>query len=66
MDLRLELIDNERYRYVLLRTSAVRNASYEMYRRMGFDDTGVYMEVPARRLDGTTHTDRRLFLSKVV
>lgn len=66
VDLRLEQIDRERFRYVLLRTSAIRNASYEMYRRMGFDDTGVYTEVAARRLDGTSRTDRRLFLSKVV
>ena len=66
VDLRLQLLDRQRYRYVLLRTSAVRNASYEMYRKMGFDDTGVYMEVPSRRIDGTTRTDRRLFLSLVV
>ena len=66
VDLRLQLIDRERWRHVLLRTSAVRNTSYEMYRKMGFEDTGVYMEVPARRVDGTTKTDRRLFLSMVL
>jgi len=66
VDLRLQLIDRERWRHVLLRTSAVRNASYEMYRHMGFEDTGVYMEVPARRVDGSTKTDRRLFLSMVL
>lgn len=66
VDLRLELMDRTRFHYVLLRTSAVRNASYEMYRRMGFDDTGVYMEVASRKTDGGTRTDRRLFLSKVV
>jgi ribosomal protein S18 acetylase RimI-like enzyme len=63
---RLNRIDRQRYRYALLRTSAVRNASYEMYRRMGFDDTGVYMEVSSRRVDGSTRTDRRLFLSIVL
>lgn len=51
---------------MVLRTSAVRNASYEMYMKLGFDDMGVYMEVPSRRLDGRTSTDRRLFLSKVL
>lgn len=66
IDLRLQLIDRERWRHVLLRTSAVRNTSYEMYRKMGFEDTGVYMEVPARRNDGSTRTDRRLFLSMVL
>jgi GNAT superfamily N-acetyltransferase len=66
IDLRLQLIDRQRWRHVLLRTSAVRNTSYEMYRRMGFEDTGVYMEVAARRVDGSTKTDRRLFLSMVL
>jgi ribosomal protein S18 acetylase RimI-like enzyme len=60
---RLACVDTEKYRYVLLRTSASKNAGYEMYRKMGFEDTGVYMEVSARRMDGSTRTDRRLFLS---
>lgn len=64
--LRLELVDRRRFHHVVLRTSAVRNASYEMYLAMGFDDTGVYMEVPARRTDGSVSTDRRLFLAKVL
>ena len=63
---RVDLIDKRRYTHVALRTSAVRNASYEMYLFMGFDDMGVYMEVPSRRLDGRVTTDRRLFLSKVL
>jgi GNAT superfamily N-acetyltransferase len=66
INLRLQLIDRNRWRHVLLRTSAMRNTSYEMYRKMGFEDTGVYMEVPARRQDGSTRTDRRLFLSMVL
>ena len=64
--LRLGLIDAQRYSHATLRTSAIRNESYEMYMSMGFDDMGVYMEVPARRVDGTVSTDRRLFLSKVL
>lgn len=63
---RLALIDPRRYTQVVLRTSAVRNASYEMYMSFGFDDIGVYMEVPARRLDGIVTTDRRLFLAKAL
>lgn len=66
VDLRLQLVNHERYRHALLRTSASRNAAYEMYRKMGFEDTGVYMEVPSRRNDGTTRTDRRLFMAKVI
>lgn len=66
VDLRLQLLDRVRFRHVLLRTSASRNAGYDMYRKLGFEDTGVYMEVPSRKNDGTTKTDRRLFLSKVV
>lgn len=66
VNVRLGLVDPQRYSHVVLRTSAIRNASYEMYLSMGFDDIGVYMEVPARRVDGSVTTDRRLFLSKVV
>lgn len=63
---RLALIDTRRYSQVVLRTSAIRNASYEMYMSLGFDDIGVYMEVPARRMDGIVTTDRRLFLAKAL
>ena len=62
--MRLQQIDAERYTHAVLRTSATRNASYEMYMRLGFDDMGVYMEVPAPRIDGSQTTDRRLFLSR--
>lgn len=63
---RLDLIDRARFDHVILRTSANRNAAYEMYKTLGFEDTGVYMEVPSRRNDGSFRTDRRLFLAKVV
>ncbi len=63
---RLDRIDPIRYTHVVLRTSATRNASYEMYMGMGFDDMGVYMEVPSLRVDGRQTTDRRLFLSRVI
>ena len=51
---------------MILRTSATKNAAYEMYLRLGFEDTGVYMEVPSRRNDGSFRTDRRLFMAKVL
>lgn len=63
---RIERIDPRRYTHAVMRTSATRNAAYEMYRSLGFEDTGVYMEVPARRTDGRTRTDRRLFMAKVL
>lgn len=63
IDLRLSLIDRSRFAYVLLRISAVKDAVYDMYRRIGFEDTGVYTEVAYRRMDGATRTDRRVYLS---
>jgi GNAT superfamily N-acetyltransferase len=66
VEVRLAVIDRQRFTHVVLRTSAVRNASYQMYMRRGFDDMGVYMEVPSRRVDGRVATDRRLFLHKVL
>lgn len=63
---RLELIDHQKYTHVVLRVSAVRNRSYDMYLDMGFDDIGVYTEVHSRRTDGRVSTDRRLFLSKML
>lgn len=63
---RLRLIDRDRYSHVVLRVAASRNASYDMYRSMGFEDMGVYMEVPMLRTDGSVTTDRRLFLCSVI
>ena len=66
MDWLHELLDRRRFGHMVLRTSAVRNTSYEMYMRRGFEDMGVYMEVGARRTNGKVSTDRRLFLHKVL
>ncbi len=63
---RLELIDHQKYTHVVLRVSAVRNRSYDMYMDMDFDDIGVYTEVHSRRTDGRVSTDRRLFMSKLL
>jgi ribosomal protein S18 acetylase RimI-like enzyme len=63
---RIALVDRTRYSHLLLRVSASRNASYDLYRSMGFEDMGVYMEVPAMRTDGRVVTDRRLFLCSII
>lgn len=66
IEARLASVDRARFDHVILRTSALKNATYEMYKRLGFEDTGVYMEVPARRNDGSFRTDRRLFMARVL
>lgn len=63
---RIDAIDAKRYTHAVLRVSAVKNATYDMYMGMGFEDIGVYTEVHSRRTDGRVSTDRRLFLSKVL
>jgi len=63
---RIAAIDAQRYTHAVLRVSAVKNATYDMYMRMGWEDIGVYTEVHSRRVDGRVSTDRRLFLSKVL
>lgn len=61
--MRLQLIDHQRYTHAVNRASATRDLSYNMFMAMGFDDIGVYMEVPSRRMDGRVSTDRRLFMA---
>jgi ribosomal protein S18 acetylase RimI-like enzyme len=63
---RLRLIDRDRYSHVLLRISCNNTPSSEMYRAMGFEEMGVYMEVSAMRTDGRVTSDRRLFMSRVL
>ncbi len=63
---RLAAIDRKKFTHVVLRTSVSRDGSYELYTRLGFEDIGVYMDVPSRRTSGQVTTDRRLFLSLVL
>ena len=63
---RLNLVDKSTYSHIILRVAASKNPSYDMYRSMGFEDMGVYMEVQAMRIDGRVTTDRRLFLCCVL
>lgn len=66
LDLRLDLIDKHRYSHAALRTSARRDFVYDMFRKRGFEDTGVYSEVSFRRTDGSVRSDRRLYLSRML
>ncbi len=63
---RLRLIDRDRHSHVLLRISCNNTPSSEMYKAMGFEEMGVYMEVSAMRTDGRVTSDRRLFMSRVL
>ncbi len=64
VQMRLDLIDRQRFGCVTLRTSASRDGAYNMFMQLGFEDMGVYMEVRSRRVEGNVSTDRRLFLCK--
>ncbi len=63
---RLRLIDAARFSQVVLRVSTAHLSSISMYRSMGFEEMGVYMDVSAMRTDGRVTSDRRQFLSAVV
>jgi len=63
---RLRLIDRDRYTHVLLRISCNNTPSSEMYKAMGFEEMGVFMEVSGMRTDGRVTSDRRLFMSRVL
>jgi ribosomal protein S18 acetylase RimI-like enzyme len=63
---RLRLIDERRFSHVVLRVSMNHSPSSEMYKAMGFEEMGVYMDVSAMRTDGKVTTDRRMFLSKLL
>lgn len=65
-EMRLSLIDASCYSQVLLRTAETPDSSYEMYKKLGFEDIGVYIEVSSKRTDGTLFSDRRLFLSRLL
>lgn len=63
---RLRLIDSRLFSHVVLRVSMNHSPSSEMYKAMGFEEMGVYMDVNAMRTDGKVTTDRRMFLSKLL
>jgi ribosomal protein S18 acetylase RimI-like enzyme len=63
---RLRHIDTHRYSHAVLRVATNHTSSIAMYRALGFEEMGVYMEVSAMRIDGRVTTDRRQFLSAVL
>ncbi|MEZ4317289.1 MAG: GNAT family N-acetyltransferase [Myxococcota bacterium] len=63
---RLKLMDRDSYSHVLLRVSTTESPSLQLYKDLGFEEMGVYTEVPSMRIDGRVKTDRRMFLSKVL
>ena len=63
---RIRLIDTQKYSYAVLRTSVVKDSSYMMFRKMNFEDMGVYTEVASRKNDGKVRTDRRLYLTRML
>ncbi len=52
--------------HAVMRVSESDNRSKQMYLDLGFEDMGVYMEVPGPRVDGGVRADRRLFLHRVL
>ena len=63
---RLRHVDPTNYSHIVLRVPLNHEASWEMYKAMGFDDMGVTMDVPALRVDGKVTSDRRMFMAKVL
>lgn len=63
---RLRLMDDRRFTHVVLRIAEGQHRSFEMYRKLEFTDMGVSMQVKTRRIDGSTRTDTRYFMSRVL
>ena len=63
---RQNFIDPTTYTQLVMRASASKDQVYQLFHSLGFEDMGVYMEISARRVDGSVRTDRRLFLSRLL
>jgi ribosomal protein S18 acetylase RimI-like enzyme len=63
---RLRLMDDRRFTHVVLRIAEGQHRSFEMYRALEFTDMGVSMPVTTRRIDGSSRTDTRYFMSRVL
>lgn len=66
VNLRLKLIDKEKYAHVVLRAVEGKNEALKMYRALDFTDMGVSMDVTSKRVDGDMRTDERHFMSRVL
>jgi len=63
---RIKRVDAERFSHVVLRIAEGNNLAYQLYQELGFTNMGVYMDVSAKRTDGTVRKDRRVFFSRVL
>lgn len=55
-----------RYSYVVLRASISEDPAHHLFKKMGFEDMGVYMDIHSRKIDGSTRKDQRMIFSKMV
>jgi len=62
----IESLNPSLFHHIVMRISATPDPGFNMFKQMGFDDIGVYTEITAKRIDGSTTNDRRLFLSRLV
>jgi len=63
---RLRHMALERYSHVVLRVSDAANHSTDLYKSLSFVDMGVSMDVTLPRIDGTTRSDTRRFLYRLL
>lgn len=59
-------MNTDRYNYIVLRSSFSEDPAHFLFQNMGFEDMGVYMDIHSRKTDGSTRTDQRMILSKMV
>ena len=64
--LRIKRMDHERFSHVVLRVADGRTESFEMYRRLDFNEMGVSMTVKRIRVDGEEREDERHFMSRLL
>lgn len=63
---RIQRIDTRRYTHAVLRVTEGRTEAFAMYRKLGFTDMGVSMQVEQLRADGEVRSDERHFMSRVI
>jgi len=63
---RLRHMALDRYSHVVLRVSGSENYSTDLYKSLSFVDMGVSMDVTQPRVDGTTRSDTRRFLCRLL
>ena len=66
LDQHLRMMNPDKFNYIVLRSSASEDPAHFMFQKMGFEDMGVYMDIHSRKTDGSTRTDHRVLLSRMV